>query len=101
MLEGLLLCALATWRISVLLVEEQGPWDIMRRLRERFGVTHDPDGKPISWPCGMPGALFGCVWCISVWLTVPVVVAWYICPVVVFAVAVMGAVAAIEEVRRR
>ena len=100
MLEGLLLCALATWRLSVLLVEERGPWDIMLGLRGRFGITHDPDGKPISWPDGI-GALFGCVWCVSVWLAVPVVVAWWLCPVVVFAVAVMGAVAVIESARGR
>lgn len=99
-LVGLCLCALATWRIAVLLVDEPGPWDIARRLREWIGVLHQEDGTPVSWPDKMPGSLFRCIWCISIWLSPLVVIAWWLSPVVVFVIAVAGAAAAIEGLIR-
>jgi hypothetical protein len=52
--------ALATWRISSLLVTEDGPYRVFSRLREWLG-EHRPDG--------MLTGLLGCVWCVSVWIS--------------------------------
>lgn len=65
MLEFMVL-ALATWRISYMLVVEDGPYDILDKIRRKLGVEYASDGTPYSentW-----GNLFTCVWCISVWV---------------------------------
>jgi hypothetical protein len=51
-----LLYSLATWRISSLLCNEDGPADIFKRLRAAV--------------CASPFLrdLLGCVWCTSVWV---------------------------------
>jgi hypothetical protein len=48
-----LLAALAVWRVSQLLAREDGPWDILARVR-RFG-----------------GRLFDCFYCLSLWVAIP------------------------------
>jgi uncharacterized protein DUF1360 len=50
---------LATWRIAHLLAEEDGPGDIVLRLRVRAGA---------SWI----GGLMDCFGCLSVWVAAPV-----------------------------
>lgn len=54
----LLLAVLCVWRITHLLVEEDGPWDLVIRLRRRLG-----DG---FW-----GRLMDCFYCLSMWIAVP------------------------------
>lgn len=61
----LLVGALATWRVSHMVVGEAGPWFVFERLRIRFGVVHDADGSAIAWPSG---SVLACVWCLSVWV---------------------------------
>lgn len=51
----ILILGLATWRISTMFVNEDGPFDIFFKMRERFG-----EGRFFD-------SLFSCVWCISVW----------------------------------
>lgn len=43
--------ALATWRLSYLLVREDGPYNITKRLRALFSL----------------GGLLDCIYCVSVW----------------------------------
>ena len=52
------LAALATWRVTHLLLEEDGPADVVVRLRRRAGS---------SWA----GDLLDCFYCLSVWVAVP------------------------------
>ena len=52
------LAALATWRVTHLLVAEDGPADVVVRLRRRAGS---------SWA----GDLLDCFYCLSVWVAVP------------------------------
>ena len=54
--------ALATWRVTHLLVEEDGPADVVVRLRERAGD---------SWV----GQAMDCFYCLSIWTAAPVAVA--------------------------
>jgi hypothetical protein len=53
------LSALATWRISHLLVSEDGPWEILARLRQWLG------GSAI-------GRLMDCFACVSIWVAAPI-----------------------------
>lgn len=54
----LLVAVLATWRVSHLVVEEDGPWDLVARLRARAGR-------------GPLGRLMDCFYCTSVWAAAP------------------------------
>ena len=51
-----IIMALATWRISYMMVEEDGPWFIFYKFRERLKTR------------SMIGTLFACTWCLSVWI---------------------------------
>jgi hypothetical protein len=48
--------ALATWRITHLIVHEDGPWDAIARIRRRAG--------PGFW-----GQLMDCSYCTSLWVS--------------------------------
>ena len=55
---GFFAAVLAVWRVTHLIVEEDGPWDLMRRLRrtgERIGLER----------------LINCFLCCSVWVAIP------------------------------
>jgi len=54
--------ALATWRVTRLLVEEDGPGDVIVRLRRRAGD-------------GWVGTAMDCFYCLSIWTAAPVAVA--------------------------
>lgn len=56
---------LATWRISKLLMDEAGPWNVVQRFRETFGFVHDDDGNIVAVP---EGSVLGCIYCLSVWV---------------------------------
>src|SRR4051794_40954126 len=54
-----LIAALATWRISHLLANEDGPADIIVRFRRRLGD-------------GVLGQLMDCFYCVSIWVAAPI-----------------------------
>jgi hypothetical protein len=54
----LVLGILTTWRITHLLWGEDGPWDVIIRLRRRAGE-------------GFWGKLLDCFYCLSVWVSAP------------------------------
>lgn len=56
------LASLAVWRVTHLLVEEDGPLDAVVRLRTRVGP-------------GQLGKLMDCFYCLSVWVAAPASVA--------------------------
>lgn len=74
-----ILTALAVWRIANMLVNEDGPWMAFEHLRLKAGLQPpayegleretDPPGK-------MPGSLFSCVWCMSVWVATAFWLLW-------------------------
>ncbi len=57
-MNALVIGVLVVWRVTHLLVAEDGPWDVVIRLRRRAG-----DG---FW-----GALLDCFYCLSLWVAVP------------------------------
>jgi hypothetical protein len=58
-LTRFVLAALATWRVTHLLANEDGPSDIVFRLRRRLGR-------------GLIGSLMDCFNCLSLWIAAPV-----------------------------
>lgn len=54
----LLLGVLAVWRITHLLQAEDGPWELVARLRARAGA-------------GQAGQLMDCFYCLSLWIALP------------------------------
>jgi len=56
--QGFILCTLAVWRLSHLLACEDGPFDVVVRLRKRAGA-------------GFFGSLMDCFYCLSIWMSVP------------------------------
>lgn len=56
---GLAIGSLFVWRATHLLSAEDGPWDLMARLRRRVGS-------------GFFGKLLDCFYCLSLWIALPV-----------------------------
>ena len=56
---------LATWRVSNMLVREEGPYKVFQKLREATGIIHDDEGRVLATP---DNNLLSCVWCVSVWI---------------------------------
>lgn len=54
-------CALATYRLAHLLASEDGPLDLLKRIRERLENTWWRGGNFL-------GDLIGCLYCNSVWI---------------------------------
>ncbi|HXG32094.1 MAG TPA: DUF1360 domain-containing protein [Bryobacteraceae bacterium] len=52
------LSVLAVWRVSHLLAREDGPWDLIYRLRRRMGDS-------------TLGRLMDCFYCLSLWVALP------------------------------
>lgn len=56
--QAFVLCALAVWRLSHLLACEDGPFDLVVRLRQRAGDSFF-------------GKLMDCFYCVTVWIAIP------------------------------
>lgn len=80
--------ALAVWRISHMLVYEEGPVGIFAWMRGKTGIVHDDQGVPIAWP---DHNVFRCLWCTSWWVSLGLLAL----PVVVFVPFAGSAVAII------
>ncbi len=57
----LTLSVLCVWRITHLLHAEDGPWDLLARLR-RFAGT------------GVAGKMMDCFYCLSLWVALPIAI---------------------------
>ena len=62
-LSWVLIATLAVWRLTHLLAAEDGPWDLLVRLRRRVGE-------------GFWGGLLDCFYCLSLWIAAPA--AWWV-----------------------
>lgn len=75
----IIILALATWRISNLFVNEDGPFMMFAELRRLAGVRYDKASEPVAG--NEVAKLFTCIWCFSVWLGLIVAVAYYFYPI--------------------
>ena len=49
---------MAVWRLAHLLASEDGPWDVIVRIRKKLGTT-------------TLGKLMDCFYCLSIWISIP------------------------------
>jgi len=82
-----ILAVLATWRITHLLANEDGPWDLIARVRARLGNR--------VW-----GRLMDCFQCLSLWVALPMALFVSTKPVeILFAwLALSGAACLLERI---
>lgn len=81
-----LVAVLATWRITHLLSREDGPFDILFRVKKQLGQ-------------GFFGNLLDCFYCLSIWISVPFA-AWTgngILEIVIDTIAISGAACIIQK----
>ena len=57
-MRELVVGVLVVWRVTHLLFAEDGPWDVVIRLRRQAGV-------------GFWGKLLDCFYCLSLWIAAP------------------------------
>lgn len=91
----LLVLALATWRLSSMIVREAGPFFIFRKIREATGITHEENGAILTVPDNLLAGLISCMWCTSVWMGAIWIVLWVFLPretIVVASVFTLSAV---------
>ena len=75
----IVLFGLATWRVSNLLVNEAGPFDMFTKIRECAGIEH-LDGVPTIVPDKFFAQLLSCVWCASIWVGAGWLIMWLVLP---------------------
>ncbi len=61
-----LILALATFRISSLIADEDGPFGLFEWLRSLVGVKRDETGQPYGENNFAAGVI--CLWCTSIWI---------------------------------
>lgn len=98
LVSNLVLVALATWRVTHMLVDEDGPWQVFVHMRKLMGWLYDPDGN-VVW--ADPTNPFSCVWCLSMYVGVAMfVLPWWVNAVFAFSAAAIVLEVGIERVRR-
>lgn len=100
MLEKVVLVGLAAWRLAAMLSYERGPGDVFLRFREALGFEHSENGEPIVWPDSFLPKLVSCVWCLGVYSALLVWGIWVLEPALVYILAAMSIVVAMEKVAR-
>lgn len=68
----ILLAALATYRLTLLVSKEAGPFDIFGRFRTWSGVKFDEYSNPFS--TGQLSEMILCPYCTSVWIGIGVTI---------------------------
>jgi hypothetical protein len=94
----LVILALANWRISSLLTneDEHGPYEILDKIRWLAGIAYDEKGYPYA--DNEFAKLFMCLWCMSIWIgiiqtilyvIIPVYTTWLFLPFALSAAAIL------------
>ena len=60
--------SLAVFRLSMLLIYDNGPFDVFQRLRIRVGILYYDNGDMDEKEYKGWAGLLSCVWCASIWL---------------------------------
>lgn len=94
----LILLSLATWRVSTMIVREDGPGNVFFHIRSWVGITHDPDRHILTIPDRFLPNLLSCVWCTSVWVAADWVLLWLLAPQIAEILAAIPALSALAIV---
>lgn len=76
---SLLILVLACWRLTSLLVKEDGPFEMFAKFRRLIGIRHI-EGSLTPYGTNVFAESLSCVWCCSVWVGVALAVAYIIDP---------------------
>lgn len=94
----LIFLSVVCWRLSMMLFQEYGPFDIIVRFRDWIGVLNDPkegcSGKNVL------AKLFCCYKCLSVWIGLFLAILFYrvdVLQTIILALFFSGATIFIEE----
>ncbi len=90
----LFVLGLATWRITSMIVNEEGPFQLFERFRYMIGIRYDEHSERIATNVFAEG--LSCVWCTSVWIGGLVVGLYLLCPKPTFIVSLICSVSAIS-----
>ena len=82
-LLGLIVLSPAVWRITSLLVYEEGPWDVFPKLRYWLGVRYD-DMNYEPYGTNVVADAFTCMWCLSPYVGAVIMVVWLVFPWSIF-----------------
>lgn len=72
----LLILGLASWRVANFLVMEDGPYDISGKFRHFIGVRY-AEHNAIPFGTNIVAQAFTCVWCLSFWVSLLMVLIYY------------------------
>lgn len=97
MIEFLIL-GLATWRISSLVCNEDGPWYIFLRLRKWVGIQYDEVGRMSGYKENLLAGALSCLWCSSIWVAIFWAVFYLLLPQIALPFAGVFALSAIAIV---
>ena len=65
-MRELIILGLATWRLTSLIVNEDGPFELLLRLRYVLGVRYDEHSE--VYGTNVIAKALMCVWCASLWV---------------------------------
>jgi len=99
-LVNLIAIILATYRLSSLVVDEAGPFNMFVKFRELLGIRHDETGQINCVPDNIMANLCSCLWCMSLWIAGLVYLIWRIEPIPVYILAASAGVMVIDNVRK-
>lgn len=85
---------LAVWRITSLLMNEAGPYNVLHRLRFWAGIRHNRENAPIATT--ELAKVFQCHWCLSLWVSLVFVVGLCFSPGWTFTAALPFALSAVS-----
>lgn len=68
---ALIALSLAVWRISSIVYDEDGPYNVFRHMRRLLGILHDEQGVPFGYPRWLEW--MDCFWCIALMVSILVV----------------------------
>jgi len=77
----LLILILATWRISSLLVNEDGPYSVLEKMRHRLGVRYDEHSE--RYGENVVAEALTCIWCTSIWVALVITIPYMLFPATV------------------
>jgi len=75
---GVLILALATWRLSSLLVYEDGPYAIFARFRHFAGIEYDEYSNVVTK--NVFAEMINCIHCSSCWIGATLAILYYLIP---------------------
>lgn len=75
---NLVIIALAVWRVSSLLAQEDGPYNILARFRKYIGIRYTE--HPIPECRNEFARMIACMWCNSVWVGMAATVLYMVIP---------------------